>query len=257
MTRRDVCAVLLVLARAGARDGTGLGSDVRYIRCETCEALVGALHSRISADKKAAKKPLSEAAVHTVVEEACKADAPMGAWLRSIDLVEDGTRLTLVKQGQEGPCGSECQTLVLACEALLEEGWENELGEALYGSDGEAELRQQACHEWSSACRKPPPKLPASRPAGPPFRPLSEVERARIERQGLGAAPAAGTLSESALLSAMGVQADAAAPAENAHDQEDAYGWSTARAAEGSSAGHVAANRLADSPAFERLERAR
>jgi len=72
----------------------------------------------------------------------------------------------------------------MACEALLEEGWENELGEALFAQSETAEdLVESACSGWSSACKKKAPKVDSARAAGPPFRAYTEQERAQREAQ--------------------------------------------------------------------------
>ena len=125
----------------------GVPSDVKHIRCETCESLVSAAHRRFAELRKGSKKALSEEDAMSVVETVCDPEADGGAWLRSLDLQEQGRRLRLVKQAEDGPCGVECATLRLACQALMEEGWENELGEALYGAVDADELAESACRE--------------------------------------------------------------------------------------------------------------
>ena len=54
-----------------------------------------------------------------------------------------------------------------AGEQLLEEGWENELSEGLFGGEAADELASTACKEWSSACRKAAPKADKARKPGP------------------------------------------------------------------------------------------
>jgi len=191
---------LMAVSVAGAEE-VGVPGDIKYIKCEVCESLVGALHSHVATARLKDRHSMkSESDVQEVVEQACKAETPVGEWLRSIDLVEDDAagRLKLERQKTDGPCGKECRTVALACEALLEEGWENELGEGLYTGEGVAELRASACKEWSSACRRAPPKLASSRSPGPKFRAYTDEERALNEER-RGAPPPPGLLSEEEL----------------------------------------------------------
>lgn len=98
-----------------------------------------------------------------------------------LDMVEseDGRSISLERQLQDGPCDVECSTIKLACKALLEEGWENELQEALWEGARSAErLVATACSDWSSACKKPPPKVSKTRQVGETFRPYTDQERA-------------------------------------------------------------------------------
>ena len=114
-----------------------------------------------------------------MIESVCDPTKDEGAWLKFLDMVEtDAQRIKVERQPEDGPCGSECKTLALACQQLLEEGWENELGEALFSSTSADELVESACKEWSSACRKAPPKVDKARKPGPSFRPCTEDERA-------------------------------------------------------------------------------
>ena len=138
----------------------GVASDVKYIRCETCRALVTALHERMAALKKSKHHRLDEDSVQSKIEMACQPQEEEGEWLRYLDMVESDTPdaadrfLRLERQRLDGPCEKECATIRLACSKLLEEGWENELGEALWeGSMSVDKLADIACHKWSSACR--------------------------------------------------------------------------------------------------------
>ena len=168
----------------------GVTTDVKYIKCAACEAVVTEAYEAFAAQKKALKtiKP-SEALAQQLVDNICEPDDESGAWLRSVDLIEQeaeggGRRLALVKQEDEGPCEVECATVKLACEAAVS-GFENELVEALFSGEADAAgLRASACKDWSNACKKPPPKLDPSRPDGPAFRPLTDEERGWRERGG-------------------------------------------------------------------------
>ena len=108
------------------------------------------------------------------------------------------------RQTEDGPCGRECKTLGMACEQLMEEGWEDSLSESLFGGEAAGELRETACREWSSACRKTPPKVDPSRRPGPPFRPFTEDERA-LEAYRTGTPAAPGVFQDEALRYALGI----------------------------------------------------
>ena len=199
---RAVVTLALFAAPLCAAKEEGVAADVKFIRCQTCEFLVGALHSQV----KASKKRLGESEVHSMVEKVCKHAETEGAWLRSLDMVEDGRQIRLERQPHDGPCGKECLTISLACEKLLEEGWENELGEGLWeGTMRADQLSKVSCNEWSSACRRPAPSTPASRQKGPPFRAFSDEERATFSG---GEQRRAGVLSRAQLRHRLGLAAD-------------------------------------------------
>ena len=121
----------------------------------------------------------SEEAIHAQIEAVCKPESDGGAWLRAVDLVEDGDALRLVPQKTDGPCERECATVTLACEAPLE-GGADELGEQLYV--GELDAAKLMAEHCASKCRKPPPPR-AQRQAGPPFRPFTDFERAQRDHE--------------------------------------------------------------------------
>ena len=96
--------------------------DTKYVRCDTCRYLVGAVHETVAAARKASKaKKLSEETIQTVIESVCDPTKDEGAWLKFLDMVEtDAQRIKVERQPEDGPCGSECKTLALACQQLLE-----------------------------------------------------------------------------------------------------------------------------------------
>ncbi len=119
--------LVAAVAAREQRDEGGVAGDVKYIRCQACEHFVHALHTAI--DNAAQAKPkLGEEDVVGLMKASCQPHTEEGAWLRSLDLVEDdSTRsLVLVAEAEDGPCNRECRTVELACNALLEEGWEGE-----------------------------------------------------------------------------------------------------------------------------------
>lgn len=221
---------------------SGVPSDVKYIKCEVCEAAVSEAHGQFDAMKSGVP---SEEAATQIVEQLCKVNAAEGSWMRKFDLVErsdeatpsdsgnsgggggsisgggGGRRLALVKMEEEGPCGVECATVALACAAAVEE-MENELSEALYARAVDAsKLRAKACTKWSSACKKAAPRLDPARPDGPPFRPYTREERSRQEQR--RGPPPPGVLSEQQQRVRLGLAADASLAALSS-DEEAANG---------------------------------
>lgn len=229
---------MLLAHVAAAADG--VPTDVKYIRCGVCESLAAEVHSHVQKTPDVRK---SEASIVTALEQSCDPTSDAGAWMRSIDLVELEGRLVLVRQEEDGPCNRECATIKLACRALLEEGWETELGEALYGGVDAKQLRNDMCTDWSSACRKPPPKLDAARQPGPPFRAYTDEERA-LRDQRSGAPPPPGMLTEAALRKRLAVNAHVAVSSVAAAEADDFDPWSESQSpptASRAELGHAAA----------------
>ena len=71
------------------------------------------------------------------------------------------------------------------------------------GTRSAAALGSTACAEWSSACRKPPPKTPKAREPGPAFHAYTDEQRAEQEARS-GRPPARGMLSAAALRQSLG-----------------------------------------------------
>ena len=167
-------------------DASVIATDVKYIRCDTCRALVEALSASVAQTKASKKKATSEEEVSTMVDNSCNSDsAEHGAWMAKIDLIEtEDARLELAQQHIDGPCGRECQTIAAACRSVVSD-IEEDLGEALYASASARKqdvgaLRDRVCKQ---VCRKPPPKLDQSRQAGPAFRAFTDEERMRREER--------------------------------------------------------------------------
>ena len=171
--RRTLC--MAIMLQTSLASSQGIQGDVKYIRCGVCELLIGELHGHIERNPGLRKE---EASILSALEDVQNPESSAGGWMRSIDLVERGDRLELERHTEDGPCGRECATIKLACAALLDEGWDNELSEALYSGTSLSQLRADACKEWSTACRKEPPKLDRNRAAGPPFRAFTDEDRA-------------------------------------------------------------------------------
>ena len=181
-------------------------ADVKYVKCAACEAAIAELHKQVA--KARAGGSTSEEAIHAQIEAVCKPESDGGAWLRAVDLVEEGDALRLVAQPNDGPCERECATVTLACEAALE-GGADELGELLYVS--ELDAAKLAAEHCASKCRKPPPPLDAQRQAGPPFRPFTDFERAQRDHE-RGVPPPPGVLADVDLDRMLGLDDDGSLP---------------------------------------------
>ena len=224
-------ALVSLAAASGATEG--VASDVKYIKCATCNEFVNALHASVHKSATEKKAAPSEEEIQHTVERTCNPSTTDGEWMMRIDLVEtEDARLELVQQSDLGPCGKECQTVASACRAVSS-AVEEQLTESLYAEAASAStrlknaktkvapsapdsaaLRAATCKAF---CKKPPPKLEASRPGGAPFRPFTEEEQAERE----GSKPMSpGVLSTSALRTRLGVStaADEAAVAAGARD---------------------------------------
>jgi len=90
------CFVTVFCATSLASEA-GVASDVKYIKCDTCKALVLAAHAQVGA-ARTGKAALSEEAVQVAVESMCKPETDEGAWLRRLDIVEKGLRLAIERQ---------------------------------------------------------------------------------------------------------------------------------------------------------------
>lgn len=159
-------------------DSRGLPSDVKYIKCETCNNLV--IVAAESADKLEGTA-LTEIALYDLTESLCDPASVNGKWMREIDLVERVGRLRLIKQDGEQDCTRECRTIALACNSIME-GYESELAEKLYLMKKKGVVDVTQLDAWfcekrkglTDACRVRAPMLPKDREHGPEFQKKDE-----------------------------------------------------------------------------------
>ena len=171
----------------------GVRSDVPYIKCAVCEALAAqaaAAAAKLRSEATPAS-PLTEVKIIDALEKLTDATTEEGEWMATIDLVEDGTKLTVVQHPTPGVCGAECKTVAMAASSVLD-AVDTDLGELLWRQPGAtaAGVAAWLCREATSACAKPPPPLPPTRPPGPPFEP--EDEQAAQMRRTMASLKAAG-----------------------------------------------------------------
>ena len=171
----------------------GVRSDVPYIKCAVCEALASQAVAAAAKLRREATpaSPLTEVKIIDALEKLTDASTEEGEWMATIDLVEDGTKLRVVQHPTPGVCGAECKTVAMAASSVLD-AVDTDLGELLWRQPGAtpAGVAAWLCREATSACAKPAPTLPPTRPAGPAFEP--EDEQAAQMRRTMASLKAAG-----------------------------------------------------------------
>lgn len=185
-----VCLLQLAAAQFGGMPGMGMPeqpkahavkSDVQYIKCQACEALVKQAY-RHTKTKREGLKPhqkLSESDIIEHLEQMCDPSKPEGQWISHYDIVEKGTELKLVDTGKPSKCNVECMTIARACAQVADELDLSDLSEALFKGAKRSALSSEACHESTDVCRKKPPPVPKDRKLGPAHVPMSAEELQR------------------------------------------------------------------------------
>jgi hypothetical protein len=160
-------------------------TDIQYIQCSVCKALVKRAHHRASKLKDTgwvkAFEDDREGAVLKVVGDMCDTKKPEGAWLLAFDLVEQGDELKLKKQNAAGECEAECRTIEAACINVLNEADTDISGlmfTSIYGKNGKQPMSAKAavasiCEGEDAptavldgSCAVGSPPLPSSRTNG-------------------------------------------------------------------------------------------
>ncbi|CAM6127275.1 unnamed protein product [Calypogeia fissa] len=159
--------------------------DVKYIKCGVCEEIVKQLHRQVKKMKeKIAPKKLTELEIIDLTENICNIKKEEADWLMYLDIVEDGPRLKLVEQEEEGECNSECKTIERACEEVMGDH-DTDVAEFLYRGEAQrSALSKLLCKDLSKACVGKPPAVPKDRVPGEPFvpKPSKDAEMAKIMR---------------------------------------------------------------------------
>ncbi|OAE21090.1 hypothetical protein AXG93_3661s1150 [Marchantia polymorpha subsp. ruderalis] len=159
--------------------------DVKYIKCGVCEEIVKQLTRQVKKKKeKIAPKKLTELDIINLAENICNLKKEEADWLMFFDLVEEGDKLKLVEQAEEGECNTECRTLERACQEVMGDH-DTDVAEFMYkGNVQRAAVSKFLCKDLSKACVGKPPPLPKNRETGPPFspKPSKDAEMERIMR---------------------------------------------------------------------------
>ncbi|KAH9314821.1 hypothetical protein KI387_023448 [Taxus chinensis] len=151
--------------------------DIPYIKCEVCAQIVKQLHRQVTEKRdQIAPKQLSEYQIIEVAENICSLKKHEGDWLLHLDIVEDGDKLKLVEQEEEGECNVECKTIERACQEVI--GYhDTDVAEFLFKSDPQSStLSKFVCNDLTKACSVKPPPVPKDRAPGEPFIPKSSKE---------------------------------------------------------------------------------
>lgn len=159
--------------------------DIPYIKCGVCEQIVKQLDRQVTSKRnQIAPKRLSEYEIIEVAENICNLKKEEGDWLLHLDIVEDGDKLKLVEQEQEGDCNAECRTIERTCQEVI--GYhDTDVAEYLFKSKAQSSaLLKFLCNDLSKACSVKPPPVPKDRVPGEPFVPKSskEAEMEKIMR---------------------------------------------------------------------------
>ena len=146
----------------------GNPDDIKYVICETCQALVEeAIEMTKVLRSKYVKMKVSELQVDEAVEHMCDTKHKEGGWISHYDMVETEDAISLEKHEQPGKCQDECKTLELACKKVQDEV-NTDLVELLYlDKKSKSELQNVVCTKlikhFKGACGKPYPKTSADR----------------------------------------------------------------------------------------------
>lgn len=187
--------------RGKEKKAPAVKADLPFIRCSACEAIVE--QALLSTHyKQAGRAQAQEADILEDLESMCDPDSDSGEWITKIDLLEEGSQLTLKPMGIPGECGSECRTIARSCETLMEEADLVEFSQALWKASRRSMSLEQKlalsdllCKDQTNACKRKTPPLPKGRSPGPAFKPLtSEDLSLRNTMRGLRKAGMGGTL---------------------------------------------------------------
>ena len=221
-------AVGVALAVGGVRaTPRAVKSDIPFIKCQVCEYLADAAHEqyvglmqtrRDDNDGGISTVRVRETDVIDAMEKMCDEKAEQGGWIITKDLQEKGKTLRVVDMGREnyGACGSECKTIVKACEDILGPR-DTDVGEFLFtnadeSARGAAALKKWLCTEETRACTGTPPALPKDRPKGEAFKPRDkhevEMERMMASMQGMPGMGGAQMFSRDAMMRGMADEFD-------------------------------------------------
>ncbi|KAL2641247.1 hypothetical protein R1flu_008834 [Riccia fluitans] len=159
--------------------------DIKYIKCGVCEEIVKQLTRQLKKKKeKVAPKKLTELDLINLAENICNIKKEEADWLMFLDIVEDGDKLKLVEQKEEGECNTECRTIERACQEVMGDH-DTDVAEFMYkGNTQRAALSKYLCKDLSKACAGKTPPVPKDREPGPPFtpKPSKDAEMEKIMR---------------------------------------------------------------------------
>lgn len=159
--------------------------DIKYIKCAVCHEISHQLSRQIKQKRdELAPKQLSEYQIIEVAENICNLKRIEGDWLLHQDIVEQGDKLVLLEQEDEGECNTECKTIEKACQEVM--GYhDTDVAEFLFKGPAQTDLLSEfLCKDLSKACRGKIPAVPKDRKPGEAFTPKSskDAEMEKIMR---------------------------------------------------------------------------
>jgi len=157
-------------------------SDVKFILCDTCKALVQDGYDRMTTlRKKLTRTKLGENQIDENMEYSCEHGHPQAAWIEYLDMVEAGDRINLVKHETSGKCQDECKTIGLACKKVYSDVGTDIVEQLYHNKKTVEELQEFICGKlikrMKGSCNKKYPKIPETRqPGGDNFEAKSELD---------------------------------------------------------------------------------
>lgn len=182
--------------------------DIKYIRCAVCNEIAKQLSLQATKKRQeVAPKQLSEYQIIELAENICNLKRTEGDWLLHQDIVEDGDKLLLVGQKDEGECKTECKTIEKACQEVM--GYlDTDVAEFMFKKSADTDkLSEFLCKDLSKSCRGKIPPVPKDRIPGEPFFAKSskdaEIERIMRSMSDMPGAPGMKMYSKDDLMNGM------------------------------------------------------
>lgn len=182
--------------------------DIKYIKCAVCNEIAKELSRQVIKKRSdVAPKKLSEYQIIELAENICNMKRLEGDWILHEDIVEQGDKLVLVEQKEEGECKTECKTIEKACQEVI--GYhDTDIAEFLFkGAVQLDDLSKFLCEDLSKACLGKIPSVPKDRKPGEVFTPKSskdaEIERIMRSMSDMPGAPGMKVYSKDDLMNGM------------------------------------------------------
>lgn len=182
--------------------------DIKFIKCAVCNEIAKQLSQQVNKKRdEVAPKQLSEYQIIEVAENVCNLKRSEGDWMLHEDIVEEGDKLVLVEQKEEGECKTECKTIEKACQEVM--GYhDTDVAEFLFKGAVQADgLSKFLCKDLSKACHGKIPPVPKDRIPGEVFTPKSskdaEIERIMRSMSDMPGAPGMKVYSKDDLMNGM------------------------------------------------------
>eukprot|EP00250_Pteridium_aquilinum_P012013 c20453_g1_i1 orf=97-1122(+) len=200
----------MVAAKTSSKSAPAVArkEDIKYIKCAVCNEIAKELSRQVNKKRsEAAPKQLSEYQIIELAENICNMKRSEGDWILHEDIVEQGDKLVLVEQKEEGECKTECKTIEKACQEVI--GYhDTDVAEFMFkGAVQVDDLSKFLCKDLSKACLGKIPSVPKDRMPGEVFTPKSskdaEIERIMRSMGDMPGAPGMKVYSKDELMNGM------------------------------------------------------